>query len=298
MFDYLTFDYFFDVNQRIYYGYVMMAFFIAFVFFRKSLKKQFSREVLWHKSARLDYLYFIVSGVLKVAIILPLLIGVNEVTLWVVLRLNEYFGYISRIRVSKEILLLSYTLVLFAVSDLSRYWLHRLMHSVPILWRFHRVHHSAEVLNPLTFYRVHPLENILFGLRYVLVTGVITAIYIYFFGAGIRAVEFLGANILVFVFSMIGSNLRHSHIPLSYGVKLEKWFISPLQHQLHHTKIYTHRNFGSYLAIWDRWFGTLTLGKAKSSKILDFGLPIKERERVTHSLLGAFLNPFIKGIKL
>ena len=287
----MTLDYFLNINQRVFYGYMLMALLIAF-FFRTALKKQFSKEVLWHKSAKLDYGYFLLSGFVKVLVIVPLLIGVNEVTLWVVLRLNDYFGYLPRVKISKELLLLSYTLVLFILSDLSRYWLHRLMHVIPVLWRFHRVHHSAEVLNPLTFYRVHPLENFLFGFRYALVTGVVTAVFIYFFGAGIRAIEFLGANVLVFTFSIIGSNLRHSHIPVGYPKWLEKWLVSPYQHQLHHSTRYLHRNFGSFLSIWDRMFKTLTTGKKKN---IVFGLP---KEKVEHSILGAFINPIFKGVKL
>jgi len=124
MLSYMTLDYFLDINQRVFYGYMAVAFLIAFLFFRNAFKKQFSKEVLWHKSAKLDYVYFIVSGFIKILIVVPLLIGVNEVTLWIVLRLNDYFGYLPRVRVSKELLLVSYTLVLFILSDLSRYWLH------------------------------------------------------------------------------------------------------------------------------------------------------------------------------
>lgn len=276
---------------------MLSALLVALLFFWKQksvLKMQFSKEVLLHASAKLDYSYFVLVSLIKIVIIVPLLIGVNDVILWIVLQMQDTFGYVERTRVSKEWLLLSYTVVLFIVNDFTRYWLHRFMHLVPLLWRFHRIHHSAEVLNPLTFYRVHPVENILFGLRYAFTTGFVTAVFIYFFGAGIGLIEFLGVNALVFVFLLLGSNLRHSHIPLSYGNKVEKWFISPLQHQLHHSRTYSHRNFGSYLAVWDRWFGTLTLGKSKS-KNLDFGLPTGE---TIHSLTGALLNPFIKGIKL
>ncbi len=297
MFEYVGIEYFFDSSKRVYWLYMLASLIVALAFFWKQkevLEKQFSKEVLWHPSARLDYMYFIVVGVVKVFLLIPLLVGVNDVVLWMVLAMQDVFGYMERIRVSRSWLIAGYTLALFIANDFTRYVLHRLMHIVPILWRFHRVHHSAEVLNPLTFYRVHPLENLLFGLRYAFTTGLITAVFIYFFGAGMSLMEVLGVNILVFIFSMLGSNLRHSHIPLSYGKKLEKWFISPFQHQLHHSKIYTHRNFGSTLAIWDRWFGTLTLAKTKS-KVLDFGLP---KETTTHSLLGAFLNPFYKGIKL
>jgi len=290
--NYYALNYFFDVNQRVFYGYVLVAFLIAFLFFRPAFKKQFSKEILWHKSAQLDYAYFFISWFVKIGLIVPLLIGVNEVTLWILLRLNELFGYTQRVRVSKELLLLSYTLVLFLLSDLSRYWLHRLMHRVKLLWRFHRVHHAAEVLNPLTFYRVHPVENILFGLRYALITGLVTAIYIYFFGAGITSIEFMGANVLVLGFSLVGSNLRHSHIPLSYPKWLELWLISPYQHQLHHSKKYCGENFGSFLAVWDRLFGTLVRGKKRH---VVFGLP---KEAVKHSILGAFLNPIFKGVRL
>lgn len=301
MFEYLGLEYFIDSSKRVYWVYMFSAFFLALLFFWKEksvLKLQFSSKVLWHPSARLDYYYFMTVSLVKVLLLLPFLISVNDVVLWMVLEMQEVFGYVERIRISRIWLLTSYMLVLFIVNDLTRYLLHRLMHRIPLLWRFHRVHHSAEVLNPLTFYRVHPVENILYGLRYALTTGSITAVFIYFFGAGIGLVEVLGVNVLVFVFMLAGSNLRHSHIPLSYGEVLEKWFISPLQHQLHHTKHYTHRNFGSSLSIWDRWFSTLTLGAVlgkPKSKTLDFGLP---NETIKHSLIGAFLNPFIKGIKL
>ena len=295
MFEYLGLEYFMDSSKRVHWLYMISALVIGVFFFwnKKSvLKKQFSKEVLLHSSAKLDYAYFVLISIMKIALILPLLIGVNDVILWMVLQMQSTFGYMERIRISKEWLLLSYTIVLFLVNDFTRYWLHRLMHMLPLLWRFHRVHHSAEVLNPLTFYRVHPIENILFGLRYALTTGFVTAVFIYFFGAGIGLIEFLGVNILVFVFLLIGSNLRHSHIPLSYGKRIEKWLISPYQHQLHHSTICTHKNFGSYLAIWDRWFGTLTSEKRENLK---FGL---QNETVTHSLIGALFNPFIKGIKL
>lgn len=300
MFEYTGLAYFYDSGKRVYWLYMLSSLLVSLLFFwhkRSVIKKQFSKEVLWHASAKLDYVYFVVVSLVKIMFIIPLIMGVNDVILWMVLLLNDTFGHVERIRVSKEWLLLSYTLVLFVFNDFTRYWLHRIMHLVPFLWRFHRVHHSAEVLNPLTFYRVHPVENILFGVRYALSTGFITAVFIYFFGAGIGLIEFLGVNALVFVFLLLGSNLRHSQIPLSYGAKVEKWFISPLQHQMHHSRTYTHRNFGSYLAVWDRWFGTLTLGKSKS-KELDFGLPTGETRETTHSLLGAFINPFYTGVKL
>jgi sterol desaturase/sphingolipid hydroxylase (fatty acid hydroxylase superfamily) len=294
--EFLGLEYFLESGKRVYWLYLLTALLLTILIFWKSknvIKKQFSKEVLWHKSAQLDYGYFILVSVIKILIIIPLIIGVNEVTLWILLQMQEWFGYMERTRVNKSTLLASYTFSLFVVNDFTRYWLHRMMHSNSWLWKFHKVHHSAEVLNPLTFYRVHPLENILFGMRYALSTGFVTALFIYFFGAGIALVEFMGVNILIFIFLILGANLRHSHIPLSYPKSIEKWFISPYQHQLHHSTKYCHTNFGSYLAVWDRLFKTLVTGKKRN---IVFGLP--NSEKVNHSILGALVNPIYKGLKL
>ena len=106
--------------------------------------------------------------------------------------------------------MLAYTLTLFLSGDFTRYWLHRLMHSVPFLWEFHKVHHSAEVLTPITFYRVHPVENLLFGLRYSLSAGLVTGVFLYFFGAGLALLDVLGVNLFVYIAHVVGDNLRHS----------------------------------------------------------------------------------------
>ena len=93
----------------------------------------------------------------------------------------------------------------------------------------------------------------------------------------------------IFIFSLLGSNLRHSHIPLAYFRALEKWFISPKQHQIHHSKKYFNKNFGGYLSIWDSVFGTLKL--SPEVKVLKFGLK-KEQMKNYESLSNILLYPF------
>ena len=58
-----------------------------------------------------------------------------------------------------------------------------------------------------------------------------------------------------------GANLRHSHVKLKYPSFLEYIFISPHQHQIHHSDnpIHFNKNMGSKLAIWDWLLGTLVL---------------------------------------
>ena len=133
------------------------------------------------------------------------------------------------------------------------------MHKWPVLWALHKVHHSAETLNPITVYRTHPLEGILFSLRGAFSQGIVISIFFFTFGDKVDLVTILGVNFLVFFFHVAGSNLRHSHIDIKYWSWLEKFLISPAQHQLHHSLDERHydKNFGAALAIWDWIFGSL-----------------------------------------
>ncbi|MBD3823195.1 MAG: sterol desaturase family protein [Epsilonproteobacteria bacterium] len=282
-------SYFFDTNQRVYWLYMLSSLLIAlyYVWQTPKLRAYFSKAVLWHPSARLDYLYFAISALLKALVILPLLVGANEVAMVCLNLMYAIFGHFSHAAWSYESVVALYTLSIFIAGDFTRYWLHRWLHSVAFLWRFHRVHHSAEVLNPLTFYRVHPFEHILFGVRHALSVGVMSAVFLYFFGAKVGTAEFLGANIFVFIFGMLGANLRHSHIPVRYGI-FEKLLVSPYMHQLHHTKEYGHKNFGGVLSIWDRMFGSWHVNM--SDEALHYGL----REGNPHTTLRSiFMEPFV-----
>ncbi|MEA3521673.1 MAG: sterol desaturase family protein [Campylobacterota bacterium] len=291
--DLLGIEYFFNTHQRVFWLYLLSSLFIAlgYLYFHRE-KKIFSSDIWWHKSARVDYGYFVVVSIIKVLVIIPLLLSSKEVALFCALGLEELFGYTSALDWSRESILITFSLTLFIVSDFSRYWLHRLMHLVPFLWRFHRVHHSAEVLNPITFYRVHPVENFLFGLRYALSAGVVTGVFIYFFGARIGLIEIIGVNIFVLIFALAGANLRHSHVPIRFGDTLEKYLLSPYMHQLHHAKKSVHTNFGGALSIWDNLFGTLHVSDVKE---LDFGI----NEAPKHSsILHLLFEPFTKGVKI
>ncbi|PLY07817.1 MAG: sterol desaturase family protein [Arcobacter sp.] len=243
---------------------------IYLYFNRKQMKINLSSKLLLHPSAKLDYYYFVLSYFIKIVMIIPIIISAKTVAFSINKFLYLEYGFNQIQTISYEITVILYTLTLFIVSDFTRYWLHRFLHTIPFLWEFHKVHHSAKVLNPLTFYRVHPIENILFGFRYSLSVGFVTGLFIYFFGSKIGLYEVLGANIFIFIFSLLGSNLRHSHIPLEYFESIERWIISPKQHQIHHSKKHFDKNFGGYLAIWDRVFGTLKV--SNEVKVLKFGL--------------------------
>jgi sterol desaturase/sphingolipid hydroxylase (fatty acid hydroxylase superfamily) len=281
----------FESNKRLYWVYLLSSLAIATIYLMvfKNQKRVLLSKKLWlHPSAILDYKYFFISFFIKSLLIIPFIFGATEVAMGVYEILIGEFGFVKVSLLSYEMILFLYTLSLFIISDFTRYWLHRWLHTIPFLWEFHKVHHSPKVLNPMSFYRVHPIENILFALRYSLSIGAVTGVFLYFFGAYISILEILGANIFLFVFSLMGSNLRHSHIKLSYPKILENLFISPYQHQIHHSKYHTHKNYGGYLAIWDKFFGSLQY--SKDVKKTHFGLGSSEQFNTTSKLL---FDPFI-----
>jgi sterol desaturase/sphingolipid hydroxylase (fatty acid hydroxylase superfamily) len=142
----------------------------------------------------------------------------------------------------------------------------------------------------MTIYRSHPVESYLYACRMALTQGVVVGLGYYFFGTTLEMIDILGANALVFLFNIMGANLRHSHIWLSWGNSIERWFISPAQHQIHHSNNPKHfdTNLGSALAIWDRWFRCLVL--ASSANKIEFGMGKHAPKH--HSVLAIYLTPF------
>lgn len=169
--------------------------------------------------------------------------------------------------------------LLFLVQDFCRYVTHYLHHRSPILWPFHAVHHSAEVLTPITFMRAHPVYHIVQRLIISLFIGSTQAVVLYVLVGQIE-LWVIYLNTLAFgVYLLTGVHLRHSHVALRYGYILEHILISPAQHQIHHSCDRKHfdKNFGEIFAIWDWMFGTLYIPERDEN--LTFGIPGKDGRR-------------------
>ncbi len=290
-------DFLTNPNKRVYWLYLFSSLFLAilYFYFTKKSTRVISSSKLWlHPSAKLDYIYFFLSNLVNIFLIIPFILSAKSVALFVNKALYSYFGFFETFNFSYFQITLLYTFSIFIFSDFTRYWLHRFLHIVPILWEFHKVHHSAKVLTPITFYRVHFVENFLFGLRYALSVGLVTGIFIYLFGAKIDIYMIFGVNALVFISSIFGSNLRHSHVPFAYFSFIEKWFLSPKQHQIHHDKKHFNKNYGGYIAIWDRVFGTLAL--SKDIKVLKFGIR-KNQMSEYKTIKDLYTRPFVNLLK-
>lgn len=273
-----------DPSRRTYWVFLIAAIAIAIVvlalqqgafYWRRWLRTFFSRQYFLSRSSATDIGYWFFNALLKLAVIVPLMGGHLVFTLFVVRFLHHNIGPAPDIdgqwMAIPWVMMTIYTLVFLITEDASRYGLHRLMHQVPWLWRLHKVHHSAKVLTPFTLYRVHPVEMALYYFRGTLVFGLVSGIFIYLWGAKVSGWHILGVDAVGFLFNLAAANLRHSHIWLSFGF-LERWFISPAQHQLHHSNNPRHfnQNYGAILAVWDRCFGSWR--QAGKRQTLNFGI--------------------------
>ena len=290
-----------DPSKRIYWVYLLVSVLIAGLVFayryRGAWLKRLYHDLLSHRiwlhpSSLLDVKLMLAKSLVRAFLFASWIISSYGVAIAVAQFTTEQFGPTTATSLSDWTVTALYTLALFLSSDFSRYFVHRLCHQVPLLWQFHQVHHSAEVMTPLTLYRSHPVENLIFILRGVVVTGLVTGVFFYLFGTRAVQVQILGVNALGLLFSMFGANLRHSHVWISYGSALEHLFISPAQHQLHHSNHPRHHgaNYGSYLAIWD-WMGG-SLHVAQGQQDVHFGLSDTELNHDPRDLSSALLGPF------
>ena len=290
-------SYFIDPDKRINILYLLSSLILAFYVFKTSKIRGsfwryiFNKRVWLGRSAVVDYIFFFFNGLLKVLLLGPYIIFGFYIAFYINEYLLQIFGYPEfSLSITKTLVL--YTITLTIVNDFFSYFIHYLMHNIPFLWEFHKTHHSATTLNPLTQYRIHPIELIINNVRNILVFGFITGVFDYLSHHQIDKIMFLGVNVFTFLFFFFGANLRHSHVKLKYPKVIEYIFISPFQHQIHHStkKIHFNKNMGSKFAIWDYLFGTLVLSESTSR--LNFGIPKEDLKY--DSAIENFSNPFIK----
>ena len=292
---------FIDPKKRVFIFYLIISIIIGFFWFmvnkklsfKKTIKKIFDKKIFFSRSAKSDYKIFLINQFIMM-IVSPFLI--TQLTIATILYFH--FHSISWLNAGifndfpKIYIVLIFTIFQFTLDDFSKYIIHRFMHKWPILWALHQVHHSATTLTPMTVFRTHPLEGIIFSLRSSISQAIGISLFFYFFGNSVNLYTILGVNIFVFSFNILGSNLRHSHIGIRYWKWLEYIIISPAQHQLHHSVAFEHhdKNFGAALAIWDWLFGSLH----HSIEFESLQLGISKDNNESHNLKELYLNPFFE----
>ena len=209
------------------------------------------------ESARVDYSYYIINSILSAVLLLPLIATSAAVGLLLSESLAAVFGPIETPVIGPVASKVACTVAFFVGYDFGHFVSHYLQHRVPLLWEFHKVHHSAEVLTPITATRLHPVDLFLMTLGRNLGAGLGIGI-VFYLGAGeVTMYTLFGMTALMAVYQMIG-HLRHSMLWVSYG-PLNGILVSPAHHQIHHSALLEHRdkNNGFAFTLWDRLFRDL-----------------------------------------
>jgi len=149
--------------------------------------------------------------------------------------------------------------IMFVIADFVQWNVHRLLHRVPWLWNFHKVHHSVKEMGFAAQFRFHFMETIVYkSIQYIPLAMI---------GFGIE--QFF----IVHMFSVFVGHLNHANLDWNYG-KFGYVLNNPRMHIWHHAKELPpqHRygmNFGLTLSVWDYLFGTAYV--PKSGKDLEIG---------------------------
>jgi sterol desaturase/sphingolipid hydroxylase (fatty acid hydroxylase superfamily) len=209
---------------------------ILFIPLERLLGKR--EQPIFRTEWREDLFYFLVSSLLVQSLTFLSLapsLAILRHTDWANLR-----GWIG-----SQPVVLQFVAIMF-LTDLVQYWVHRAFHRVPLLWRFHAVHHSARVMDWLAGSRMHFLEIV------CLRGCTLIPMYILGFAApAMYAYIFFVYVFSTFVHSNLGFNLDF----------LRHWFVTPRYHHWHHgiEREAIDVNFAVHFPLLDRLFGTYYL---------------------------------------
>lgn len=299
----IPFKYFVETTGRLYWVYLLSAAFIgtAAILYQNFLNGNFSwkksfREILdfshWKTvSSQTDFKYYFIESILYAVFFSWFVVSTTACAAFIYRMMFFFFGGGPNLVPNLTVNFI-YTLIFLIAYDYGKYIIHRWLHAYPILWEFHKFHHSAENLNPFTVYRVHPVESVLLNSAAGLLSGLVSGFFIYLY-PGVTMFSFLGVNFGIFLFHLY-SNLRHSQVWISFPAWLSIIILSPAQHQIHHSirPEHAHSNFGVIFAFWDYFGKSLYIPKEKED--LDFGLPRMTNPSDYTDILRVFWVPLYK----
>lgn len=166
------------------------------------------------------------------------------------------------------------------------YWQHRLFHSLPWLWRLHRVHHSDPELDTSSAVRFHPFE--------IALSLMIKASAIWFLG--IPALAVLVFDILLNACALF--NHTNAQLPKKLEHACRAVLVTPAMHRIHHSRDTNeaNRNFGFCLSIWDHIFKSYLEHNRGGESALNIGLP-GTKKYAPSSFKSLLFMPFAFNVK-
>lgn len=242
---------------------------VAALFFNRGLSRRsagailgyvFRRDLYGHRTSRVDILH----TVLTVGLWKPITGAVVAVLLSFSVRnlLAGQFGGRAALLHDPWVIISLQFLALYVSRSFGAYVGHYMLHRVPLLWSFHRAHHSAEALTIFAKQRSHPLEDIFLPLVWSVFGALGLGTLLYLTGTGMSAQAVAAVAFLDAATSYTTDLFAHCHFPISFG-RLNYVWMAPIMHQIHHSAEPRHRdkNLGGDLMIFDWMFGTLYVPK-------------------------------------
>lgn len=167
----------------------------------------------------------------------------------------------------------------FLLMDLTFYWWHRANHRIPLLWRFHNVHHLDPDLDISTAFRFHFGELAFSSAFRVAQIGLIGPSF--------------GSYLFYEAIFQAGTLFHHSNLrlPIRNERLLVRLIVTPRMHGIHHSQVpeETNSNYATVFSFWDRLHRTLGLNIPQGE--IDIGIPGYAGYR-DNSLGSALLAPF------
>lgn len=234
-------------------------------------KSKLTKRVRWLGNFSL----LIISSVVA-RLLVP--IGVTGIALYAS---SQELGLFNNINIPNWLIITLSVLLL----DLMIYWQHRIFHLVPMLWRFHKVHHADSHIDASTGLRFHPIEILLS----ILLKGLAVLLL------GVPAIA-----VIIFEVALNGFALfNHANIRLPRWLEypLRAILITQVLHRIHHSQVVeeTNSNYGFSVSWWDRLFGSYKSQAKKSDEDLDIGLKNYKADNKTATLLSLLKMPFDKN---
>ncbi|MGQ0804366.1 MAG: sterol desaturase family protein [Actinomycetota bacterium] len=197
-----------------------------------------------------DVTYFLTGNLLALGVLVPVLVVVGLVTFAGLALPLAVFGIGVGGVLGGQPLLLQ-VLVVLLLFELVGYWVHRLFHEVPFLWRFHAVHHSARQLDWIAGTRIHPGEIAISALMF-------GPVLLVAFGVTVGG----GLFVLFTVVQNIAGAIAHANIRWRLR-PLHRLVLTPEYHHWHHSREpdALYKNYAGFLPLMDMIFGTYYMPK-------------------------------------
>ena len=212
-------------------------------------------------------------------IVNALLIGLVYTSLWLnsaVWASNHGFGLLNLLSLP----LWLDTVIAILLFDIWTYWWHRISHVIPMLWRFHRIHHSDLKMDVTTANRFHFGE--------ITISSLLRIPIILLIGADIWQLALYEA----LMFPVVQFQHANVRLPEKIDRLIRIFLTSPAMHKVHHSDYYkeTNSNYTSLLSVWDRLFGSFRTRK----DLENIRMGLKEfRSEEEQTLTALLKNPML-----